>query len=183
VNSDVIPATPGWLEKMAARLNGRRRVGAVGPKLLFEDGSIQHAGMYFSQDHRGYWLNQHFHKGMPRNYAPACEERIVPAVTGACLVTSKSIFDTVGGFTEDYVVGDYEDSDLCLKITMTDRKIAYVPDIELYHLERRSMSLNAEYMRGIAWQYNCALHTERWRNHMIAAMQAGRPRKGRNVAI
>ena len=183
VNSDVIPAAPGWLEKMAARLNGRRRVGAVGPKLLFEDGSIQHAGMYFSQDHRGYWLNQHFHKGMPRDYAPACEERIVPAVTGACLVTSKSIFDSVGGFTEDYVVGDYEDSDLCLKITMTDRKIAYVPDIELYHLERRSMSLNAEYMRGIAWQYNCSLHTERWRDLMIASMQAGRPRKGRNVAI
>lgn len=183
VNSDVIPVSPGWLERLAARLNGRRRIGAVGPKLLFEDGSIQHAGMYFAQDHRGYWLNQHFHKGMPRDYAPACEERIVPAVTGACLVTPKSVFDAVGGFTEDYVVGDYEDSDLCLKITMTERKIAYLPDIELYHLERRSMSLNAEYMRGIAWQYNCALHTERWRDLMIAATQAGRPRKGRNVAI
>jgi GT2 family glycosyltransferase len=182
VNSDVIPVSPGWLEKMAARLNGRRRIGAVGPKLLFEDGSIQHAGMYFAQDHRGHWLNQHFHKGMPRDYAPACEERIVPAVTGACLVTPKSVFDAVGGFTEDYVVGDYEDSDLCLKITMTDRKIAYLPDIELYHLERRSMSLNTEYMRGIAWQYNCALHTERWRDLMIATMQAGRPRKGRNAA-
>ncbi|MGO4525939.1 glycosyltransferase [Microvirga sp. 2MCAF35] len=183
VNSDIIPVSPGWLEAMAARLNGRRRIGAVGPKLLFEDGSIQHAGMYFSQDHRGYWLNQHFHKGMPRDYAPACEERIVPAVTGACLVTTKSLFESVDGFTEDYVVGDYEDSDLCLKITMTERKIAYVPDIELYHLERKSMSLNAEYMRGIAWQYNCALHTERWRDVMIAAMQTGRPRKGRNVAI
>jgi GT2 family glycosyltransferase len=183
VNSDIIPVSPGWLEAMAARLNGRRRIGAVGPKLLFEDGSIQHAGMYFSQDHRGYWLNQHFHKGMPRDYAPAREERMVPAVTGACLVTTRSLFESVDGFTEDYVVGDYEDSDLCLKITMTDRKIAYVPDIELYHLERKSMSLNAEYMRGIAWQYNCALHTERWRDVMIAAMQTGRPRKGRNVAI
>ncbi|WP_245435389.1 glycosyltransferase [Microvirga calopogonii] len=183
VNSDIIPVSPGWLEAMAARLNGRRRIGAVGPKLLFEDGSIQHAGMYFSQDHRGYWLNQHFHKGMPRDYAPACEERVVPAVTGACLVTTRSLFESVGGFTEDYVVGDYEDSDLCLKITMTERKIAYVPDVELYHLERKSMSLNAEYMRGIAWQYNCALHTERWRDVMIAAMQTGRPRKGRNAAI
>ncbi|WP_262029035.1 glycosyltransferase [Microvirga sp. Mcv34] len=183
VNSDIIPVASGWLEAMATRLNGRRRIGAVGPKLLFEDGSIQHAGMYFSQDHRGYWLNQHFHKGMPRDYAPACEERVVPAVTGACIVTTRSLFESVGGFTEDYVVGDYEDSDLCLKITMTERKIAYVPDIELYHLERRSMSLNAEYMRGIAWQYNCALHTERWRDVMIAAMQTGRPRKGRNVAI
>jgi O-antigen biosynthesis protein len=184
VNSDVIPTTSGWLEGLSARLNGRRRVGAVGPKLLFEDGSIQHAGMYFSKDHRGRWLNQHFHKGMPRDYAAACEERLVPAVTGACLVTSRSVFESVGGFTEDYVVGDYEDSDLCLKITMTDRKIAYSPDIELYHLERKSMSLNTEYMRGIAWQYNCALHTKRWGDLMTTIMQVPvRARKTRNAAI
>jgi O-antigen biosynthesis protein len=183
VNSDVIPVSAGWLEKLAARLSGRRRVGAVGPKLLFEDGSIQHAGMYFSRDHRGRWLNQHFHKGMPRDYAPACEERLVPAVTGACLVTPKAVFDAVGGFTEDYVIGDYEDSDLCLKITMTDRKIAYAPDVELYHLERRSMSLNSEYMRGIAWQYNCALHSERWGDLMTAIMQTGRQRKVRSAAV
>ena len=57
-------------------LNGRRRIGAVGPKLLFEDDSIQHAGMYFSAAIiADRWLNQHFHKGMPRDFAPACEER------------------------------------------------------------------------------------------------------------
>jgi GT2 family glycosyltransferase len=139
--------------------------------------------MYFSKDHRGRWLNQHFHKGMPRDYAPACEERLVPAVTGACLVTPRNVFESVGGFTEDYVVGDYEDSDLCLKIAMTERKIAYVPDVELYHLERKSMSLNAEYMRGIAWQYNCALHTERWDAAMTATMHVSRQRKMRNAAI
>jgi GT2 family glycosyltransferase len=184
LNSDVIPIANDWLEKLVARLGGRRRVGAVGPKLLFEDGSIQHAGMYFSKDHRGRWLNQHFHKGMPRDYAAACEERLVPAVTGACLVMSKDVFESVGGFTEDYVVGDYEDSDLCLKITVTGRRIAYAPDIELYHLERKSMSLNAEYMRGIAWQYNCSLHAQRWDDLMTAIMQTpARPRKTRNAVI
>jgi GT2 family glycosyltransferase len=184
VNSDVIPTSNGWLEKLVVRLGGRRRVGAVGPKLLFEDDSIQHAGMYFSKDHRGRWLNQHFHKGMPRDYPVACEERLVPAVTGACLVTTRTLFETVGGFTEDYVVGDYEDSDLCLKITMTDRKIAYAPDVELYHLERKSMSLNVEYMRGIAWQYNCALHAQRWGDLMTSIMQTStRPRKSRNASI
>jgi hypothetical protein len=180
VNSDVIPTTPGWLERLVSKLNGRRRIGAVGPKLLFEDGSIQHAGMFFGRDHRGRWLNQHFHKGMPRDYAPACGERMVPAVTGACLVTARSLFEAVGGFTEDYVIGDYEDSDLCLKIATADRRIAYAPDVELYHLERKSMSLNTEYMRGIAWQYNCALHTERWGHLMASLMQAdGRQRKAR----
>jgi len=180
VNSDVIPTAPGWLQGLVSKLNGRRRIGAVGPKLLFEDGSIQHAGMFFGRDHRGRWLNQHFHKGMPRDYAPACDERIVPAVTGACLVTTRNLFESVGGFTEDYVIGDYEDSDLCLKIATADRRIAYVPSVELYHLERKSMSLNTEYMRGIAWQYNCALHTERWGGLMTSLMQAeGRQRKAR----
>ncbi|MGO4388945.1 glycosyltransferase [Microvirga sp. 2YAF29] len=182
VNSDIIPTRSGWLEPMIARLNGRQRIGAVGPKLLFEDGSIQHAGMYFGRDHRNRWLNQHFHKGMPRDYAPACGERIVPAVTGACLVTTRAIFQSVGGFTEDYVIGDYEDSDLCLKVTATGRKITYTPDVELYHLERKSMSLNAEYMRGIAWQYNCSLHSSRWNDLMTAIMQpSSRPRRARNV--
>jgi GT2 family glycosyltransferase len=184
VNSDIIPTSNGWLENLVARLGGRRRIGAVGPKLLFEDGSIQHAGMYFSKDHRGRWLNQHFHKGMPRDYSAACEERLVPAVTGACLVTAKAVFESVGGFTEDYVVGDYEDSDLCLKITMTDRRVAYASDVELYHLERKSMSLNADYMRGIAWQYNCALHAQRWGALMTSLMQNFvRPRKTRNAVI
>ena len=98
-------------------------------------------------------------------------------------MTPRNVFESVGGFTEDYVVGDYEDSDLCLKIAMTERKIAYVPDVELYHLERKSMSLNAEYMRGIAWQYNCALHTERWDSAMTATMHVSRQRKMRNAAI
>jgi GT2 family glycosyltransferase len=177
VNSDVIPTASGWLQALVSRLGGPRRIGAVGPKLLFEDGSIQHAGMYFAKDHRGRWLNHHFHKGMPRSYAPAAEERVVPAVTGACLVMRRALFEQVGGFTEDYVIGDYEDSDLCLKITTAGRRIIYTPDVELYHLERKSMSVNADYMRGIAWQYNCALHGERWGGLIAAISAAGQRRR------
>ncbi|MCB8821416.1 glycosyltransferase [Microvirga rosea] len=162
VNSDIIPLSQNWLPALVSRLDARKRVGAVGPKLLFEDGSLQHAGMYFEQDHRGRWLNHHYFKGLPRNYPPALVERIVPAVTGACLVTPRALFEKVGGFSEDYVIGDYEDSDLCLKITSEERRILYAPEVELYHLERKSMSLNMDYMKGVAWQYNCALHASRW---------------------
>jgi cellulose synthase/poly-beta-1,6-N-acetylglucosamine synthase-like glycosyltransferase len=175
VNSDVIPTSPGWLEALVSRLEGD--VGMVGPKLLFEDGSIQHAGMYFSRDHQGRWLNHHFHKGLPRDYAPARRERAVPAVTGACVVLPRMLFQEVGGFTEDYVIGDYEDSDLCLKVTSLNRSIMYVPDVELYHLERKSMSQSVDYMQGIAWQYNCALHAERWSDVMTSIMQAGVTRR------
>ncbi len=61
-------------------------VGAVGPKLLFDDGSIQHAGLFFQRDPDGMWLNAHYHKGMPRAWPQGCARRRVPGVTGAALL-------------------------------------------------------------------------------------------------
>jgi GT2 family glycosyltransferase len=161
INSDVVPVDSGWMSTLVQRL-GSGVVGAVGPKLLFEDDSIQHAGLYFARDHRGRWLNHHYFKGMPRHYRPATSERSVPGITGACVVMRRDLFEKIGGFTEDYVIGDYEDSDLCLKIRREGLDIVYVPDAELYHLERRSISENADYMRGVASQYNSWLHQQRW---------------------
>ena len=169
VNSDVIPIEGGWVGALEQRL-GSSAVGAVGPKLLYEDDSIQHAGLFFAQDHRGRWLNQHYFKGMPRHYRPAAIERSVPGITGACMVMKRELFEQVGGFTEDYVIGDYEDSDLCLKIRHQGKDIVYAPDAELYHLERRSMSQNADYMRGAASQYNAWLHQQRWGDAMSTLM-------------
>ena len=124
--------------------------------------------MFFAPDHRGRWLNHHFNKGMPRNYAPARVSREVPAITGACMVIPAKLFSKVGRFTEDYVIGDYEDSDLCLKIRAEGRSIGYVADVELYHFERKSMTQSADYMRGLAWQYNCWLHQQRWSEQLVA---------------
>ncbi|WP_181704524.1 glycosyltransferase family 2 protein [Chthonobacter rhizosphaerae] len=174
LNSDVIPIEPGWLGVLAQRL-GRGGVGAVGPKLLFEDDSVQHAGMYFARDHRGRWHNHHYHKGMPRHYAPADVERDVPAITGACVVTTKALYDRVGGFTEDYVIGDYEDSDLSLKMRAAGASIRYVPAAELYHLERRSIKASSDYMRGVTSQYNSWLHARRWADTMQALMTPSHP--------
>jgi GT2 family glycosyltransferase len=173
LNSDVIPMSPGWIEQLAGRLSPR--VGVCGPKLLFEDNSIQHAGMYFSENQFGRWINQHFHKGLPRNYAPATVDRIVPAVTGACLFIRRDVFEAVGGFTEDYVIGDYEDSDLCLKVRRAGYDIAYVADAELYHLERQSIRQNEDYMRGSADRYNGWLHASRWATEMRRLMATGGP--------
>ncbi len=78
------------------------------------------------------------------------------------------LFNKVGRFTEDYVIGDYEDSDLCLKIRAEGRSIGYVADVELYHFERKSMTQSADYMRGLAWQYNCWLHQQRWSDQLVA---------------
>ncbi|MBO6770603.1 MULTISPECIES: glycosyltransferase [unclassified Thalassospira] len=162
LNSDVIPHTPGWAQGMAAKLGGADEVAVVGPKLLFEDGSIQHAGMYFARNESGKWLNYHYHKGMPDQFKDANIERSVPGVTGACMMIHSDAFEAVGGFTEDYVIGDYEDSDLCLKIRKADFDIKYVPDVSLYHFERKSISTHVDYMRGVAAEYNAWLHAARW---------------------
>ncbi|EJN02783.1 glycosyltransferase family 2 protein [Phyllobacterium sp. YR531] len=170
LNSDVVPCKAGWLDELINPLFKQKKLGAVGPKLLFEDGSLQHAGLYFARDQRGIWLNHHFYKGMPGDYSPAQLARSVPGVTGACLVTRKDIYDLVGGFTEDYVIGDYEDSDLCLKIRQIGFQIAYEPGVALYHFERRSIRRSSDYMRGLASQYNSWLHTQRWNRDISELM-------------
>lgn len=171
LNSDVVPSEHGWLQQLIQPLFDESKLGAIGPRLLFEDGSLQHAGLYFARDRQGIWLNHHYYKGMPGNYAPARRGRDVPGVTGACLITRKDIFDLVGGYSEDYVIGDYEDSDLCLKIRQLGFQIYYEPSVALYHFERRSIRRSADYMRGLASQYNSWLHTQRW-NEEISELMA-----------
>jgi GT2 family glycosyltransferase len=172
VNSDVIPAGNGWLPMLIEKLSPRDRIGVVGPKLLYDDGSLQHAGLFFKRDSKGTWLNHHYFKGMPASYAPANVERPVPGVTGACIVMLRELFRDVGGFDHGYIIGDYEDSDLCLKVRRAGFGIVYVPRVALYHLERQSISRSGDYMRGVASQHNAWLHTRRWDAQIDALMGA-----------
>jgi O-antigen biosynthesis protein len=162
LNSDVVPATRDWLAPMLAALEGDPRLTAVGPKLLFEDGSLQHAGLFFERGPEDEWFNNHFHKGYPRDWPAAQVPRLVPAVTGAALLVRREAYEAVGGFSTDYVIGDYEDSDLCLKLRARGGEIGYVPGAELYHFERQSIREHAGYARTLASAYNRRLHHRRW---------------------
>jgi len=161
LNSDVVPARPGWLSTMQHRLS-ETGVGAVGPKLLFDDGSIQHAGLYFDRDIDGIWFNAHYGKGMPRLWPSANRARAVPGVTGAALLVHRSLFEQVGGICDDYIIGDYEDSDFCLRLHKTGATIHYEPSAELFHFERRSIALHKGYAGTLACRYNRRLHHRRW---------------------
>lgn len=172
LNSDVIPDRPGWLPSLVAAMEDPRLV-AVGPKLLFDDQSLQHAGMYFGRDLKGGWMNLHYHKGLPRDFAPACEARLVPGVTGAAILVRAAAFEAVGGFSESYIIGDYEDSDLCLKLRAAGWEIGYRPEAELFHLERQSIQKHDGYMRGVACLYNRRLHSGRWADLMERLCPAG----------
>jgi len=171
LNSDVVPAEPGWLGRMRAAA-ARDGVGAVGPKLLFDDDSLQHAGLYFWRDPRGRWFNRHFHKGYPCRWPAADVARAVPGVTGACVLIARERFAAVGGLSESYIVGDYEDSDLCLRLHEAGLSCWYEPSAVLYHFERQSIMKHDGYTRTAASEYNRWLHATRWAARMEAVMAA-----------
>jgi GT2 family glycosyltransferase len=139
LNSDVMPDEPGWLGTMAAFHAATPDVGAVGAKLLFEDESIQHAGMYFQRSgETALWTNQHYFKGFSRSLDAANVTRPVPAVTAACMMIERALYEQVGGLWHGYVDGGSEDSDLCIRLLDAGRRNWYVADVELYHLEAQS---------------------------------------------
>ncbi|HEY0835136.1 MAG TPA: glycosyltransferase, partial [Azospirillum sp.] len=170
VNSDVVPAASGWMAPLQAVLAAHPRIAMAGPKLLFDDDSLQHAGLYFDRDAQGRWYNHHYHKGYPRDYPPACVARLVPGVTAATMLVRRAVFEGLGGFDEEYVVGDFEDSDLCLKLRAAGHEIAYVPESVLYHYERQSIELHPGYTQTAANLYNQWRHDQRWRDLMAAVM-------------
>jgi GT2 family glycosyltransferase len=75
------------------------------------------------------------------------------------------LFHELGGFSEDYIVGDFEDSDLCLRAREAGRRNYIASDVELFHLERQSQQLigDASWRRNLT-AYNCWLHNRRWAN-------------------
>jgi GT2 family glycosyltransferase len=170
LNSDVFPVESGWLRRLVRFHDATPRIGALGPKLLFEDDTLQHAGLYFE---RGVgsplWMNRHYYKGFHRLLPAANVARPVPAVTGACLMIDRELLLTLGGFRSCYVDGDYEDSDLCLRLLMAGRENWYVPDIELYHLEGQSYQWDDT--REWTALYNAWVHSHFWSDTIEAVMQ------------
>jgi GT2 family glycosyltransferase len=160
LNSDVLPATSGWLGRMAALHDATPRIGALGPKLLFEDDSLQHAGLYFRRSAAwAAWENAHFFKGLHRDLPAANVPRPVPAVTAACLMINRGLYRELDGMRSIYIQGDYEDSDLCLRLGAAGYENWYRPEVVLYHLEGRSYATHARQANA---RYNTWLHTSIW---------------------
>lgn len=162
LNSDVIPQRPGWLLPMIKMLN-EPKVGIVGALLTFPDGSIQHAGMEFRKYGAwNIWTNYHTDTGlMPDKVAK--DVKPLPAVTGACILIKRSIFDAVGQWDTNYLIGDFEDSDLCLAARKQGYRIVCCNDVSLVHLERQSFSaIGADLFRNRMTIYNAVRHEMRW---------------------
>lgn len=175
MNSDVVPARHGWLGRWQAAHEADPRTGISGPCLLYADGSLQHAGLFFEAGRVAWWNNNHYHKGLPGDWPPAQIARYVPAVTGACAMVARDLYERVGGLCEEYVIGDYEDSDLCLAIRRQGLEAYYHAGERLYHVERHSIRHNGAYTSSAADRYNGWLHSQRWGADIAALMQRFQP--------
>jgi GT2 family glycosyltransferase len=168
MNSDVLPDKPGWLGKMTRFYDATPNIGALAPKILYEDGSIQNAGMRF---HRplgtSVWLDAHFYRGLHRDFPAANVPRKVPLVSGSCFMIASSLYRQLGGLRGVYVQGDYEDSDLCMRLNELERDNWYLPDVEVYHLEATSY---ASEERMPVNRYNGWLHTHVWQDRIESLM-------------
>lgn len=162
MNSDVFPRDGGWLARLARRLDANPRLGALGPLLLFEDGSVQHQGMEFERlAEFGGW---HFplHAGKGRRPAHGSGLRPARAITGACLLMARDLLAEMGGLDEGYAIGDFEDADLCLRLAARGLGCAVDMDVALHHLERQSQAGSELRWRMNLTLANAWLHERRW---------------------
>lgn len=141
LNNDIEVLQPDWLELMAAPAL-RPGVGAVGARLLYPDGSIQHAGIVTGIGGGA----AHAHRFLPPDelgyFARAHLPQFVSAVTAACLVVEKDKFEAVGGFNAENFAVAFNDVDLCLKLTARGWNSFYEPRAVLVHHESKSRGID-----------------------------------------
>ena len=139
LNNDVEVINEGWLTKMVS-LSQREDVGCVGAKLYYPDDTIQHGGVIVGLGGTA----AHAHRGLNKNdygfFLRLGITQNLSAVTGACLLIKKSVFDEVNGLDETFEVA-YNDVDFCLRVLMTGRVNVWTPYAELYHYESKSRGL------------------------------------------
>lgn len=134
LNNDTEVISPLWLDKMMMSIQ-RKGVGIVGAKLYYPNETVQHCGVTLGT----YGIASHTgrHRGRKDSgyFANMIIERNVSAVTGACLLISRAVFDEVHGFDEENLKVSYNDVDLCLKVRNAGYYIVVNPQAELFHYE------------------------------------------------
>jgi GT2 family glycosyltransferase len=137
LNNDMEIIDADWLTTMAEQIQ-RPEIGAAGARLLYPDNTIQHAGVVLGVD----GIGTHAFRGFPADDPGVNRQlqvvRNYSAVTGACLLTRRDVFNQVGGFDEERLPVTFNDVDLCLKIGRAGYRIVYTPLATLYHHESSS---------------------------------------------
>ena len=141
LNDDTEVIDGGWLEAMLEHAQ-RPEVGAVGAKLLYPDGRVQHAGVMTGVGGLGFGIARHsyqfYRSEDPGHIGTLATTTNYSAVTAACMLLPKAVYEEVGGFDEENLRVSFNDVDLCLRIRERGYLIVYTPHARLYHHESAS---------------------------------------------
>lgn len=129
LNNDTVPC-PGWLDRLVEYTALHPEAAVVGARLLFPDGTVQHAGVTIGQDHNPH----HLYVGFPAEHPAVNRSGRVPIVTAACMLVRKTAFDEAKGFDTSYRNG-HEDVDLCLRLADLNYQVHYCHQSVVVHYE------------------------------------------------
>ena len=178
VNNDVLIITPNWIEEMLM-YSQRSDVGLVGCKLYFLNGAVQHAGMVLGL---GGSVAGHVYLGAPNEeigfMAKLQIVQNMSAVTAACMMIKRPVFEEVGYFTQEFC-DSFNDVDLCLKIRSAGYLVVWTPYAEAYHLESKSRGYNIVSGKKRRLLEETALFNKKWG----AVLAAGDPYYNRKFLL
>ncbi len=171
LNNDTQVITPSWMEELLMYAQ-REDVGAVGCKLYYPDKTIQHAGIVIGMGAHGTAGHTHYkHYYQDLGYmGRLCYAQNVSAVTGACLMVKKSLYDSVGGLDESFEVS-LNDVDFCLRLREKKLLNIFTPFAELYHFESVSRGSDDKGANAERYDKESAHFREKW----ASVLQKGDP--------
>lgn len=147
---------PGWLDALVNFAENTPDVGAVASKLLYPNGTIQHAGMVFQAD----LVPRHVYRGFEASHPAVSRSRRFRAVTAACVLVPSSVFEEAGGFDAGFANG-FEDVDFCLRVLAAGYGVYYCAQSVLTHFEAATRGDDAE-----AASRNAERFLSRWRGEL-----------------
>ena len=136
LNNDTKVVTSDWLEAMVEQAQ-RPTIGAVGSMLLYPDDTIQHAGVVIGLGGVAGHSHKHFPITHPGYISQLASVNNYSAVTGACLMCRREVFEAVGGLEENLAIA-FNDVDFCLKVVSRGYRNIHLPHVVLYHYESKS---------------------------------------------
>ncbi len=160
LNNDTEIVTADWIEAMVEQAQ-RQSIGAIGAKLLYPDNTIQHVGVIMGIGGIAGHGHKNFPADHPNHFGQIDTMNNYSAVTAACLMCRRDVFEEVGGFDEDLKVA-FNDVDLCLKIQRQGYDNIYLPHVVLYHYESKSRGSDNNPEKQRRFQAEIELMQQRW---------------------
>lgn len=134
VNNDIEPISREWLDEMVRQVV-RPEIGCVGAKLFYPNDTIQHAGVILGIGGVAGHSHKYFHRNAPGYFTRLHLAHNLSAVTGACLLVRKAVFEEVGGLDAENLAVAFNDVDFCLRVREAGYRNLWTPYAELYHHE------------------------------------------------